>query len=54
MADFALLELPNLISRKIYVIEKSYNFHNMFYQLVSYIHFVKVLLHAKISTKVDF
>ena len=30
MADFALLESPELISRKIWVIEKSWNFHTVF------------------------
>ena len=29
MADFALLESPKLISRKIWVIEKSWNFHTV-------------------------
>ena len=29
MADFALLESPILISRKIWVIEKSWNFHTV-------------------------
>ena len=30
MADFALLKSPKLISRKIWVIEKSWNFHTVF------------------------
>ena len=29
MADFALLESPKLISRKIWVTEKSWNFHTV-------------------------
>ena len=30
MADFALLECSKLISRKTYVIEKSWNFHTVY------------------------
>ena len=33
MADFALLETPKLISRKIWVIEKAWNFHTVPYLL---------------------
>ena len=34
MADFALLESPKLISRKVWVIEKSWNFHTVYFQFV--------------------
>ena len=37
MADFALLESPKLVSRKIWVIEKSCNFHTVFHSPVNFL-----------------
>ena len=38
MADFTLLDSPNLISRKIWVMEKSWNFHTVGRYLPHYTH----------------
>ena len=47
MADFALLESPKLISRKISVIEKSWNLHIVLHQLACNFH-AKTIRESKI------
>ena len=44
MADFALLEYPKLISRKMWVIGKSWNFHNVRRTLLKIVSFKKIPL----------
>ena len=57
MADFALVESPKLISRKIWMIEKSWNFHTVSEKICldSYLYSFWVLPRAKYnSTRVKY
>ena len=52
-ADFALLKSPKLISRKMWVIEKSSNFHTVCYELAKSVRGTPIQVRVSIAMKLS-